>query len=102
MLINTLGESYGSVIVAAFSGAAIFTLIQRNFYGRNKFIIFLISFFMGIEGADTTVSLVRSYFLDSIHIGRVVGAFLCSALIVKVAMIIISRVEIFLSKTKGK
>jgi len=102
MLVNILGELYDSAITAAFSGAAIFTLIQQTFYGRKKIIIFLVSFFMGVEGADTTVSLVGSYLSDAIHISRAMGAFVCSMLVVNIAMIVISRVGTYLNKTEGE
>lgn len=93
MLINLFGELYGSEVIAAFSGAMLFIIIQHTFRGLNKLLIFLVSFFMGIAGADTTVSLVQRYLSADIHMNKEVGAFLCSALIVSVAMTVISRVE---------
>lgn len=89
---------YDSVVAAAFSGAMLYTLIQRNFHGLKKGVIFLTSFFMGMEGADTAVSLLDSYLPGPVHIGRPMGAFICSVLIVKIAMIAISQAENFLKK----
>ena len=102
MLIDIPGKFYDSAVVAAFSGAAIYTLIQETFYGLSKSIIFLVSFVMGIEGADTTVSLIGVWFPGAIDIERPVGAFLCSVLIVKIAMIVISRAETFSGKDDSK
>ncbi|WP_148245175.1 putative holin [Enterobacter asburiae] len=93
MLINLFGELYGPVVIAAFSGAMLFILLQHTFRGLNKLLVFLVSFFMGITGADTAVSLAQRYLPADIHMDRAVGAFLCSALIVSVAMTVISRVE---------
>lgn len=93
MLINLFSGLYGSEVIAAFSGAMLFTLIQHTFRGLNKLLAFLVSFFMGIVGADTAVSLVQQYLPADIHMNREVGAFLCSALIVSVAMTVISWVE---------
>lgn len=101
-MIHSFDKLYDSVIAAAFSGAALYTLIQRNFDGRKKFIIFMTSFFMGIEGADTAVSLMDSYLPGSVHIGRSMGAFISSVLIVKIAMIAISQAENFLNKKDKK
>lgn len=93
MLINLFGELYGSEVIAAFSGAMLFTIIQHTFKGMNKLIIFLVSFFMGIVGSDTTVSLAQQYLPEGIHMGREAGAFACSALIVTLSMLVITRIE---------
>lgn len=90
MVIHFFDKYYDSVIAAALSGAAIYTLIERGFHGRQKLLIFLVSFFMGIEGSETAVSVMDSYTPESIHIGQPMGAFMCSVLIVKIAMIAIS------------
>lgn len=90
MVMHFFDKIYDSVIAASLSGAAIYTLIERDFHGRQKILIFLVSFFMGIEGSDTAVSVMDSYTPESIHIGQPMGAFMCSVLIVKIAMIAIS------------
>lgn len=93
MLINLFGELYGPVVVASFSGAMLFTLIQRTFQGKDKFLIFIISLFMGVTGADTTASLLSHYLPPAVHVGREVGAFVCSSLIVTASMAGISYIE---------
>ncbi|WP_337013858.1 putative holin [Pantoea sp. AS142] len=93
MLINLLNEFLGSGIIASFSGAMLFTITQRSFTGKNRLMIFIISFFMGIVGANNTVSIIRHYFPAHPEISRETGSFICSALIVTVSMLVISRVE---------
>lgn len=93
MLINLFGGLYGPDVIAAFSGAMLFTLVQRSFQGGSRVLIFLVSFLMGITGADTTFSLIKSYVPDDIHLGKEAGAFVCSTLIVTVSMLIMTRVE---------
>ncbi|CAI1124565.1 putative holin [Serratia ficaria] len=100
MLINLFSRFTEPVITAAFSGAMIFILVQRTFYGISRLIIFLVSFFMGIIGADTALSLVGPYFPDDFPMDRAAGAFICSALIVTVAMLVITRFENYLKSAE--
>lgn len=93
MLINLLNDFLGPGVIASFSGAMLFTITQRSFTGISKLIIFMISFFMGLVGANNTVSIIRHYFPDHPEISRETGSFICSALIVTLSMLIISRVE---------
>ncbi|BEM36218.1 hypothetical protein SME06J_49100 (plasmid) [Serratia marcescens] len=96
MLINLFSRLNEPVITAAFSGAMVFILVQKIFYGVSRLIIFLVSFFMGIIGADTTLSFISSYFPDEFHMDTSAGAFICSALIVTVSMLVITRFENYL------
>ncbi|WP_052130656.1 putative holin [Erwinia typographi] len=99
MLINLFGSFYGPEVIAAFSGAMLFTIVQQTFHGINKLIVFVVSFLMGTEGADTALSLLKPYLPDGIHVGKEIGAFVCSAFIVSVAMSAITRFE---NKTKSE
>lgn len=88
-------------VIAAFSGALLFTLVQHTFLGISRLLIFLVSFAMGVVGADTTLSLVRPILPDGALPGREAGAFICSALIVTVAMLVIGRVEKYRDEGQG-
>lgn len=99
MLINLFGGLYGPDVIAAFSGATLFTLVQHTFRGVTRLLIFLVSFLMGIVGADTTLSLIRPWLPADATPGRETGAFICSALIVTVAMLVIGRAEKHLTET---
>ncbi|WP_244634731.1 putative holin [Erwinia persicina] len=92
-MLNFLDDLNGHIIIASFSGAMLFTVTQRSFQGKKKAMAFTISFLMGNIGADTTAGLIKTYVPEHLSIGGEVGAFICSALIVTVAMQIIFRVE---------
>ncbi|CAH2926348.1 MAG: hypothetical protein CPSOU_4944 [uncultured Paraburkholderia sp.] len=94
---NFFGEFHGPEVIAAFSGAMLFTLVQSTFRGLSRLLIFLVSFLMGVVGADTALSIVKPYLPVDAFPGREAGAFICSALIVTVAMPVIGRVEKHLS-----
>lgn len=98
MLINLFGGLYGPDVIAAFSGAMLFTLVQQTFLGVSRLLSFLISFLMGVVGADTTLSLIRPWLPADAMPGRETGAFICSALIVTVTMLVIGRVEKYLTE----
>lgn len=93
MLINLFGGFYGPEVIAAFSGALLFTLVQHTFKGLHRRLISLVSFLMGVVGADPHLSLVSPWLPTDATPCRETGAFICSALIVTVAMLAIGRVE---------
>jgi uncharacterized membrane protein YjjB (DUF3815 family) len=102
MLTEFFRELHGSVVISSFSGAMVFTLIQKEFSGKDKVIAFLVSFFMGVLGANNTVSFVRHYFPEHPEISIETGSFICSALIVTVFMLVISRIENFTTARKKR
>ncbi|MBD8109100.1 putative holin [Erwinia persicina] len=93
MLINLFGGLYGPEVIAAFSGALLFTMVQHTFRGLHRLLVFLVSFLMGVVGANATLSLVSPWLPADVTFGNETGAFICSALIVNVAMLAIGRVE---------
>ncbi|MVT06067.1 hypothetical protein CD006_26360 [Enterobacter sp. 10-1] len=81
------------VIIASLSGALVYILTQHHFdKGRQPF-IFIVSFVMGIVGADTALMLVNNFIPSDFTGKRPVGAFLCSALAVTVMIKIIAYIE---------
>lgn len=104
MLVNLFGELNGPEVIAAFSGAMLFSLTQGTFAGTANVMAFLVSFLMGIVGADTTTSLMKPYLPESVHLGREAGAFVCSMLIISASLAALSYVQKYLPvrKHKGK
>ncbi|OAD98012.1 putative holin [Pantoea sp. OXWO6B1] len=83
-----------SVIVASLSGALAYIITQRHFDRFRQSVAFFISFAMGIVGGDATLELIKIFFPGVFCDNRVIGAFLCSALIVTVIVNIMARINL--------
>lgn len=82
-----------SIIVASLCGALVWIINQRNINCRKQPILFMVSFIMGILGADLTIELIKSL-VDCEFTGeRAVGAFFCSALVVTLITNITYRIS---------
>ncbi|KAB0559798.1 putative holin [Pantoea stewartii] len=92
-MINIIKDLYGPEVIAALSGSLLFNISQKNFYGLKKFIVFMVSFSMGIVGAENVASILNAYLPAEISPSREIGAFICSSLIVTVIMNVISKME---------
>ncbi|HII4328459.1 TPA: putative holin [Enterobacter cloacae] len=92
-MINIFKDLYGPEVIAALSGSLLFNISQKNFYGLKKFIVFFVSFSMGIVGGENAASILNVYLPAEVSPGREIGAFICSSLIVKLFMNIISKME---------
>lgn len=86
------------VIVSSLSGAMVCILTQQRFNRYHRPVAFFVSFAMGIVGADTTLEIIRIFVPGVFSDERAVGAFVCSALIIKVMINIISRVDSVMKK----
>lgn len=95
MLIDLLGSLYGPDVIAAFSGASVFILTQKKYSGIHKIIAFMISFFMGVVGANTVSTLISQYLPGDLVVGDETGAFFTSALIVNLSIHLIDVIEIY-------
>jgi len=92
-MINIIKDLYGPEVIAALSGSLLFNISQKNFYGLKKFIVFFISFSMGIVGGESAALILNAYLPAEVSPGREIGAFICSSLIVAVFMNAISKME---------
>jgi uncharacterized membrane protein YvlD (DUF360 family) len=90
-----------SVIVASLCGALTWGLNQRYFDRKKQSVAFAVSFVMGILGADVTLEVVNIIFPGVFSDERIIGAFLCSALIITLVTSLIHRVSI-LKNNQGK
>jgi hypothetical protein len=80
------------MVVSSFSGAMVYALTIRQ-TGKKRMLYFIISFSMGIIGADVTLDLIYE-FLPAVYTDqRAVGAFLCSALVVSLILYAIRKIE---------
>lgn len=80
-------------IIASFSGALLFVMIENSYYGISKLFIFIISFIMGIFGADATESLLSLYFPEATGPGKELSAFFCGVFIVTISRRILSKIK---------
>ncbi|HDT0662094.1 TPA: hypothetical protein QIB60_004799 [Enterobacter cloacae subsp. dissolvens] len=92
-MINIIKDLYGPEVIAALSGSLLFNISQKNFYGLKKFIVFFVSFSMGIVGGENAASILNACLPAEISPGRELGAFICSSLIVTVFMNVHSKME---------
>lgn len=100
MLPSMTGYVKFDVVVASLSGALVYVLTQHHFEKNKQPFIFMVSFIMGIVGADTTLKLVNDFIPSDFTGERPFGAFLCSALTVTVIINIISHIDNKLTKNK--
>ena len=86
---------YDSIQLAfsALSGATLFIVTQRKFNGQKKIIIFVVSFVVGIFGAETTLALTEFIIGYNLIESRYIGAFICSSLVVSVMIKIINFID---------
>lgn len=89
------------IIMASFSGSLVYILTQHHFDKYRQPFIFLVSFVMGIVGADSVLVLVNDFIPSDFTGERPVGAFLSSALTVTVIIKIIAYIESKGIITKG-
>lgn len=82
-----------SVIVASLCGALAWAMNQRYFDRKKQPVTFLISFAMGILGADATLEIINALFPGVFFSEKAIGAFFCSALIITFITKIIYRVR---------
>lgn len=81
------------VTIASLAGAMVYIMTQHHFKKKRRNVMFFVSFFIGVIGADTTINLFND-FIPSAAIGeRALGAFLCSALVVTVIIKTISYIN---------
>jgi len=92
-MISLIKDLYGPEVIASLSGALLFNISQKNFYGLKKIVVFFVSFSMGLVGGENAASILREYLPAGISSGREIGAFICSSLIVTVVMNVISKME---------
>lgn len=95
-------DTYGPVFIASFSGALLFAITQSRFSGRNKILAFLISFFMGVIGAENTSKIVTRYMPQQPELSKEIGAFICSVLVVTVATYLTNRIDNKNANDNGK
>ncbi|MCP2124411.1 UNVERIFIED_ORG: hypothetical protein J2Y93_004569 [Pantoea agglomerans] len=86
------------VIVSSLSGALVCINTQQRFNRCHRPVAFLVSFVMGIVGADTTLEIIGIFVPGIFTDVRAVGAFVCSALIITVMINIIARVDSAMKK----
>ncbi|WP_337013685.1 putative holin [Pantoea sp. AS142] len=82
------------VVVASLCGALVWGLNQRYFDRKKQSVAFVISFVMGILGADVTLEVVNIIFPGVFSGERAIGAFLCSALIITLVTGLIHRISL--------
>ncbi|MBW1215644.1 putative holin [Pantoea allii] len=100
MFSNIICQPDYRVIAASFSGALVFFLIEKKYKRSKKWVLFGISFVMGILGADAAVSILSHYFSEDIGCGREVGGFVCSVTIVSLGKGLLSLPDILFRKFK--
>nr|WP_241391362.1 MULTISPECIES: putative holin [Serratia]ULG12092.1 hypothetical protein D1p1_00060 [Serratia entomophila]ULG16019.1 hypothetical protein 591p_00169 [Serratia proteamaculans]ULG18335.1 hypothetical protein Man4p_00016 [Serratia proteamaculans]ULG18430.1 hypothetical protein Man4p_00113 [Serratia proteamaculans]ULG19131.1 hypothetical protein Sm1ap2_00017 [Serratia proteamaculans] len=93
MLIGIFDGLYAPRVIAAFSGAMVFIITQDNFIGIRRVLLFFVSFLLGLTFSETTASVINFYIPNDIHIGNDLGAFVTSAVTVKLFVIIMSKIE---------
>lgn len=81
------------IIVASLSGALVCLLTQHHFSWRRQPLFFLVSFIMGIIGADITQEITLHFLPVDSGSGRTIGAFVGSALVVTIMTGILNRIE---------
>lgn len=81
------------VIVASLSGAMVCILTQQRFDRYQRPVASFVSFAMGIIGADATLEIIRMFVPGVFSDERAIGAFICSALIIKVILHITGRID---------
>jgi len=89
------------VVVASLCGALVWGLNQQYFGRKKQSVAFVVSFVMGILGADVTLEVVDIIFPGVFSDERAIGAFLCSALIITLVTSMIHRVSL-LQNNQGK
>lgn len=89
-----------SIIVASLCGALVWVMNQRNINPRKQPILFMISFVMGILGADLTIEVINKIVGCEFTGERAIGAFFCSALVVTLITNITCRIKRFKEKNK--
>lgn len=82
-----------SVIIGSLCGALSWAMNQRYFDRKKHPVTFLISFAMGILGADATLEIINALFPGVFFSEKAIGAFFCSALIITFIAKIIFRVR---------
>jgi len=87
-----------SVILASLSGAFVYILTQHRFDKTKQPVVFLVSFTMGVIGADATLEIIKEMFPAVFHDERAIAAFICSSLVVTVIINIISYFDKVLKK----
>jgi len=90
IILNRLSES---LVTSSLAGAMIYTLFQRDFSGMARIAAFIISFVMGVSGADLTMGILNRYLPLSIQADRNIGAFVCGALVVTLTVRCIGYIE---------
>jgi len=81
------------VVVASLCGALAWGLNQRYFDRKKQSVAFIISFFMGILGADVTLEVVKIIVPGIFCDDRAIGAFFCSALVITLITSLIHRIS---------
>lgn len=82
------------VIVASLCGALAWGLSQQYFDRKKQSVAFIISFFMGILGADMTLEIVNLIVPGIFCDDRAIGAFFCSALVITLITSLIHRMSL--------
>ncbi|QGG11662.1 putative holin [Enterobacter cancerogenus] len=88
-------------VVASLCGALVWGLNQRYFDRKKQSVAFVISFVMGILGADVALEVVNIITPGAFFDERAIGAFLCSALIITLVTSLIRRISL-LQNNQGK
>jgi hypothetical protein len=101
MPVPVLYHSDLKVVVASLCGALVWGLNQRYFDRKKQSVAFVVSFVMGILGADVTLEVVNIIVPGTFSDERAIGAFLCSALIITLVTSLIHRVSL-LQNNQGK
>lgn len=90
-----------SMLIASVSGSFFYILNRRDSNISRQLIAFFISFSMGLIGADMTLAIIKEFIPAAFKHERMIGAFVCSALVVNVMTNIMKRIEIILKGGKG-
>jgi len=89
------------MIVASLCGALAWGLNQQYFDRKKQIVAFIVSFFMGILGADMTLDILNIIVPGILCDDRAVGAFFCSALVITLITSLIHQISL-LWNNKGK
>lgn len=89
------------VVVASFCGALVWGVNQRYFDLKKQSVAFIVSFIMGILGADVTLNVISTIVPGFSSAEKAIGGFFCSALIITLITNLIHQISL-LQNTLGK
>lgn len=97
-LLSYWSTVHPSVIIGAFAGASVYVLSNADIPKLKRLSFFLISFFVGIIGADYAARVIESITSivtrSSVQVDTSIGALAASAVAIKMILSLISKAQV--------